>query len=81
MSVFFGPKMQNFQRREINKKNEKTFPRHVYLHGFGKFLVIFVQKYSFYPCQKYFGSKNHFFGNFSKIQILAKNLTIQINSL
>ena len=45
ISVFWGPKCQNFQKEEINQKNEKTFPRYMYLDGFGKLLVIFVQKF------------------------------------
>ena len=32
----------------------------MYLDGFGKFLVIFVQKYFFLPLLKKFGPKNHF---------------------
>ena len=28
------------------------FPRYIYLGGFGKFLVIFVQKYFFLPLLK-----------------------------
>ena len=43
--------------------------RYMYLDGFGKFLVIFVQQY------KILG-QNPFFGVFSKIRFLAKNLTI-----
>ena len=48
----------------------------MYLDGFGKFLVIFVQKYIFLPLLKKFWAKNHFFGNFSKIQFKAENLMI-----
>ena len=58
---------------------EKTFPRYTHLDGFGKFLVIFVQKY-FLPLLKKCGPKNHLFGNFSKIWFLARNLTIWIDS-
>ena len=36
----------------MNQKSEKTFPKYTYLDGFGKFFVIFVQKYFFtlVPC-------------------------------
>ena len=53
----------------------------MYLDGFGKFLVIFVQKYFFLPLLKKFWAKKSLFDNFSKIQFLAKNLTILIDSL
>ena len=49
----------------------------MYLDGFGKFLVIFVQKlYIFLPLLKKIGPKNHFFGDFSKKGFLAKIRTI-----
>ena len=49
----------------------------MYLDGFDQFLVIFVQKFFFLPLlKKILGQKNGFFGNFSKIRFLAKNLTI-----
>ena len=50
----------------------------MYLHIFGKFVVSFVQKY-FLPMLKKW-AKN-IFGDFQKIQFLAKNLTIQIDFL
>ena len=54
-SDFFG---QNFQKKEIIKKSEKTFPRYTYLNGFCKFLVIFVRKYIFLPLfKKIWGQK------------------------
>ena len=31
------------KNKKLIKKSEKTFPRYMYLDGFGKFLVIFVQ--------------------------------------
>ena len=37
---------------EINQKSEKTFPRYMFLDGFGKFLVVLVQKYFFLPMLK-----------------------------
>ena len=40
---FSGIKYKNFQKWE-EKKSEKTFPRYMYLDGFGKFLAIFVPK-------------------------------------
>ena len=50
----------------------------MYLDDYGKFLVIFVQKY-FLTLLKM--AKKTSFGDFSKIQFLAKNLTIQIDIL
>ena len=50
--MFLGQKCQNFQKLEINQKSEKTFPRYMYLDGFGKFLVIFVQKIFFFTLVK-----------------------------
>ena len=44
----------------------------MYLDGFGKFLVIFVQKYFFPLFKKFWVKKNPFFGDFSKIWFLAK---------
>ena len=54
----FWPKKSNFlaflvkifKNKKLIKKSEKTFPRYTYSDGFGKFLVIFVQKYFSYPC-------------------------------
>ena len=46
----FGPKMPQFSKIKNKHESEKTFPRYMYLDGFGKFLVIFVQKYIFYSC-------------------------------
>ena len=82
-----GQKCQNFQKqkkkqkrktkKEINQKSEKTFPKQMYLDGFGNFFfVIFVQKYIFLPLLKKIWAKNHCFGDFSKHTILAKNLMI-----
>ena len=59
---------------KLIKKSEKTVLKYMYLDGFGIFLKIFVH-YNFLTfVQNYFGSKNTFFGDISKIQILAKNL-------
>ena len=48
-SVFWTKNAKIFKNKKLIK-SEKTFPRYMYLDGFGKFLVIFVQNYSFYPC-------------------------------
>ena len=48
----------------------------MYLDGFGKFFVIFVQKYFFLPLLKKFWAKKSLFGDFSEIQFLTKNLMI-----
>ena len=53
------------------QKSEKIFPRYTYLDGFGKFLVIFALVKKIWAKKK-----NHFFGDFSKIRFLAKNLMI-----
>ena len=64
---FLGQKSKNFQKYEINQKSEKTFPKHMYLNGFGKFLVIFVKKMFSLPLTvKKFWPKKSLFGNFSK---------------
>ena len=47
----------------------------MYLDGFGKFLVIFVQNI-FLPLLKNILAKKSLFGDFSKIRFLAKNLRI-----
>ena len=65
-----------FKNKKFNLKSEETFPRYTYLDDFGKFLVIFVQKYFFALVKKNRAKKSLFFGDFSKIQFLAKNLTI-----
>ena len=54
--ITFWPKFHFFRaknakivkNKKLIKKVRKTFPRHMYLDGFGQFFVIFVQK--FYPC-------------------------------
>ena len=61
---FFGFFVKIFKNKKlIKKESEKTFPRYTYLDGFGDF----CQKiYFFTLVKKKFGSKNHFFGDFSK---------------
>ena len=54
-SGFFGVKI--FKNKTLIKKSAKTFPRYTYLDGFGKFLVIFVQKYFFTLVKKCLGQK------------------------
>ena len=58
---FFGFFGQNFQKLEMNQKSEKSFPRYMYVDGFGKFLEIFVQIFFFFTLvQKNLGQKNIF---------------------
>ena len=57
--------MQKFSKI-INQKSEKTFPKHIYLDGFGNFFVIFVQKYIFLPLLKKFWAKKITFFAISK---------------
>ena len=48
---FLGAKNAKIlKNKKLIKKVRKKFPRYMYLGGFGKFLVIFVQRYLFYPC-------------------------------
>ena len=51
------------------------------LDDFGKFLVIFVKIYFCTLVQKFCAKKKSIFGDFSKMQFLAKNLTIKTDSL
>ena len=82
ISVFWAKNAKIFKNKKLFKESEKTFPRYTYLDGFGKFLVIFVQKYIlFVPMLKQLGAKKSLFGEFSKIRFLAENLTISIDSL
>ena len=40
--------MQKFSKnKKLIKKSDRTFLSYMYLDGFGKFFVIFVQKYIF----------------------------------
>ena len=71
---FLSKNAKIFKNKKLIKKREKTFPRHMYSDGFGKFFVIFV--FCFLRMLKNFWAKKSLFGNFSKIRFLAKNLTI-----
>ena len=44
--------MPKFLKRQKIKKLRKRFPRYMWLDGFGKILVIFVEKYCFTLVEK-----------------------------
>ena len=50
--IFLAFLVKIFKNKKLIKKSEKTFPRYTYLDGFGKFSVIFVQKYFFFTLVK-----------------------------
>ena len=56
MIFFLAFLVKIFKNKKLIKQSEKTFPRCMYLDGFGKFLVIFVQKYLL-PLLKNFWAK------------------------
>ena len=49
---FWAKNAKIFKNKKLIKKSEKTFPRYMYLDGFGKFLVIFVQDIFVLPLVK-----------------------------
>ena len=54
-----------------NQKSEKPFPQYMYLDGFGKSFGDFVKKKKITLVQKFWREKL-IFGDFSKIEFLAK---------
>ena len=69
--IFLAILVKIFKNKKLIKKSEKTFPRYMYLDGFGKLLVIFVQKY-FFTLVKNFLAKKITFWRFLKNTIFSQ---------